>query len=187
MFQLNEVLTLNDPATSWRWRVTAFDTPAGLEPPPLHYFHAIPVPYPSIESVQVHLQASNAFFVPGFQAMGTLSITLYEDEFFDTTLWLQAWRQRIRGTDGLYEIPVPMGNIEITCYNTRGKGTLRQTLKKVWPVSQSPSELSYDNGGRLVITAEFAIHDVVTKPLFPASAPPIERMAVETTPLPSIG
>ena len=185
MFKLNDVLGLKDPATSWRWRVTAFTAPDGLTPPPLMYFHAIPVPYPSIESVQVHMQASNAFFVPGFQAIGTLNLTIYEDDSFATTLWLQTWRQRIRGSDGLYEIPVPVGNIEVTCYNARGEKTIRQLLKKVWPISQSPSELSYENGGRLVITAEFAVHDVETKRA--AAIPPIEREPIERTPLPPIG
>lgn len=186
LYTLNQIMNLPAPALAWKWRVTAAVFPSGISIP-LEYFHAVPITFPAIEAVPFHRQATT-HTIPGFESIGTISMTLYEDDSYFVTRVLQRWKTLIKDDAGLYTIPFPSGTMEVTCYNTQNQPTMRAKLFSIWPSSQSPSELSYDNNQRLIVTAEFSLNRVriipgessirnipssSTPQILPATPPPV--------------
>jgi hypothetical protein len=158
LFKLDDVLSLPTPAFPWKWRVTAVQYPSGISIPH-RYYHAVPLTFQSIEAVPFHRQATT-HNIPGFESLGSISVTMYETETYEVTKQIQKWRRLIKNDQGLYTIPFPTADMELTCYDNSNMPAMRARLYAIWPNSQSPSELSYDNSNRLTVNVEFSVNRV---------------------------
>lgn len=158
---LDSVLALKDPAFGFQWKVSALIMPDGLLPLPLIYFHSIALPHTFYEQ-SGHFVAAKKVYNPGMEDINAFSCTLYEDYEMTTSFWLQAWRDKIKDVKDLYGLDADIkATLVVSKYssNNMTKAVAKHTITGVFPTTQSPDELSYDNGNRLIINCEFSCDD----------------------------
>lgn len=82
-----------DPHLLHQWEV---QVPFGLDPT---YIEGIEFSLPQIENIQIY-RAGTYIYIAGIKSIASATLTLYEDNQFTTTGWINKWRQSIYDDKG---------------------------------------------------------------------------------------
>lgn len=185
MFSLRSALSLPDPALACFWACTDIAVPAAgvLDNyDVMRYVHSVSLTHPFFASNGAYRAGKESYYV-GRYDVNSITMNMYEDSNYSTHKMLVRWRNLICDRNSrAFALPVNYkGSITLNLLSgiTGGSNTpnfgdsndsLQETapdstvltvvLTGVFPSTQSPTDLDFTNGGRIIVPVEFVVDDV---------------------------
>lgn len=158
---LNNLLSIDPPALKWRWRAMLPQIQGSNYLIAGNYalVEAITFPHTRISAVGRFVSGTRRYY-PDFSDVDPLSMLLYEDENYNATKYLYAWRNLIKnGMDNYYPANNYKKIIHLKLYGAEDDTSELLTLQArgAWPSDISPYDYSYTEDNRLTVQAMFSI------------------------------
>lgn len=190
MFSLQDALTLPDPAYSFMWSVLNMSVPPVLaQKMPNYdykrYIHSVGLTHPTFQSAPAFRHAQNKYYI-GQSDVNSVTINFYEDANYTTHKWIASWRAAFRTSRFQYAVAMDYkGSMDVAMlsglveegvattsdYDDEGNNmgetpvgtdsiSLIARLLGIFPTTQSPTDLDFSRGDRIIVPIEFQVDDV---------------------------
>jgi len=158
---LTSILALDPPALKWRWRAMMPQIPGSSYLIAGNYalVEAITFPHTRISPVGRFVAGTRRYY-PDFSDVDPISVMLYEDENYNATKYIYAWRNLIKnGEDNYFPANNYKKAIELKLYSAEDDNTELLTFKAngVWPSDISAFDYSYTEDNRMTVQVMFSI------------------------------
>lgn len=157
MITLEQVLLMKDPALISRWFIRVPEMTSPYE----CVAESAELSFPRTPPKGRHYQGTERFY-PDFRTIDGITINFYETWDFQTTRWLQKWRNKVRKPNGNYGVPADYKrDIFADMYRLdENRPILTLKLTGCWPTDKIPYSLTYDDEvGRVTCGVLFSVDD----------------------------
>ena len=151
-------LSLEEPAIDWRWFVYMPPVEGITIDVSKIVAENVSFPFRNVQSQPRFLGGTYKKY-PGMSEVENVDISFYENHKFSITSYLEKWRKLIYDSEtGIYGMPVNYKkDIYLEIYDSQGNLGFKGILIGARPTGQNNFDLDYTSGGRLNVTASFAI------------------------------